>query len=157
MKQKTFILIAAAVATLGIAACEREEEPIGSPSGGGDTIPVVDTIPEPELTNPLVGTVWVARFSDSTQWDIEEFEERITFHTDSTGEWYRSVYNITYQFGFFDTTVDFTYTFDRANKMGYIIGEYFGGGSLFFTYTANPPEIIVPDIEFFPPFHPYEQ
>ena len=41
MKQKTFILIAAAVATLGIAACEREEEPMGSPSGGGGTIPAV--------------------------------------------------------------------------------------------------------------------
>ena len=69
MKQKTFILIAAAVAILGIAACEREEEPSGSPSGRGDTVPTVDTIPVvdtiPSDTVPampwyhsLVGTQW---------------------------------------------------------------------------------------------------
>ena len=154
MKQKTFILIAAAVATLGIAACEREEEPVGSPSGGGNTIPVVDTIPEPELTNPLVGTVWVSHLSLSSQWFTSEYEERITFHTDSTGEWYRSVHN-SFPIGG-DTTIGFTYTFDRANKMGYIIGDWFGDGSWFFTYTDNPPEIDVPESGF-PPFHPYEQ
>ena len=69
MKTNTFFLIAAAVAALGIAACEREEEPMGSPSSRGDTVPIVDTVPVvdtiPSDTVPampwyhsLVGTRW---------------------------------------------------------------------------------------------------
>jgi hypothetical protein len=63
MKTNTFFLIAAAIATLGIAACEREEEPTGSPSVPGDTVPVVDTIPSDTVPampwyHSLVGTRW---------------------------------------------------------------------------------------------------
>ena len=93
MKQKTFILIAAAVATLGIAACEREEEPMGSPSGGGDTIPAVDTIPTVDTTpahpwyQSLVGTRWLCRFDQVIGNLHDEHDEYFYFVDDSTIEW----------------------------------------------------------------------
>ena len=68
MKKHTFIFFAAAVVSLAIAACCKEE-PVGPASGGPDTIPttdtipVVDTIPMDTVTTvpwyaSLVGTRW---------------------------------------------------------------------------------------------------
>ncbi len=92
MKQKTFILIAAAVAVLGIAACEREEEPMGSPSGGGDTIPAVDTIPVVDTTpahpwyQSLVETRWLCHFDQVIGNLHDECDEYFYFIDDSTVE-----------------------------------------------------------------------
>ena len=92
MKTNTFFLIAAAVAVLGIAACEREEEPMGSPSGGGDTIPAVDTIPVVDTTpahpwyQSLVGTRWFCHFDQVIGNLHDESDEYFYFIDDSTVE-----------------------------------------------------------------------
>ena len=87
MKTNTFFLIAAAVAALGIAACEREEEPMGSPSGGGDTIPAVDTTPAHPWYQSLVGTRWLCHFDQVIGNLHDEHDEYFYFVDDSTVEW----------------------------------------------------------------------
>ena len=92
MKTNTFFLIAAAVAVLGIAACEREEEPMGSPSGGGNTIPSVDTIPAVDTTpahpwyQSLVGTRWFCHHDQVIGNLHDEHDEYFYFVDDSTVE-----------------------------------------------------------------------
>ena len=94
MKKHTFIFFVAAVASLAIAACCKEE-PAGPTSGGPDTIPttdtipVIDTIPTDTVTTvpwyaSLVGTRWYAHI-DMMIVNMYELSDRyLEFIDDST-------------------------------------------------------------------------
>ena len=121
MKTNTFFLIAAAVAALGIAACEREEEPMGSPSGGGDTIPAVDTIPTVDTTpahpwyQSLVETRWLCHY-DQVIGNLYVVEDQyFYFIDDSTVE--RTRTNCYLNGYFMDTTfvsnISYAYNLDE--------------------------------------------
>lgn len=148
MKQKTFILIAAAVATLGIAACEREEEPSGSPSVRGDTVPTVDTIPvvdtipsdTVETDNPLVGTSWFKHFEQIMYGIRVVSDDRITFSSASEGFW-ETGGETTYD-PWWDTTFAITYTYNPADHRVSVITNFFEYDPVVFVYHPDENQLI---------------
>ena len=148
MKTNTFFLIAAAIATLGIAACEREEEPIGSPSGRGDTVPTVDTIPvvdtipsdTVETDNPLVGISWYSYF-EQTMYGIRVVrEDYITFSSASEGFW-KTGGETTYD-PWWDTTFAITYTYNPTDHRVSVITNFFEDDPMEFVYHPDENQLI---------------
>ena len=88
MKKHTFIFFVAAVASLAIAACGKEE-PVGPASGGSDTIPTTDTIPAVDTLpaapwySSLIGTRWY-RHHDETIGSIHFLEDIYWFFIDDS-------------------------------------------------------------------------
>ena len=89
MKKHTFIFFAAAVVSLAIAACGKEE-PVGPASGGSDTIPTTDTIPVVDTipTDTVTAGPWYASLVGTRWYCHDDFVmTQVDFHHVSDNYW----------------------------------------------------------------------